>query len=480
MKIKRFLEIEKKYDLYNLKEEGINYWMYERFGFWNYTICSVGMDFMSSAPIKKTSVAGRIKECFCLVWNIMTNSYVPKGTFDICFVAHPRRVKNGEFYECIYTEKLMEYFTDSVTLEEPYMRKHFKPVKSKKVIYTDYILALGEMSALLHEKFQTKRYKRIYSSIVCSMEAALQEMLDEYKVDIDLKKIYGIFTRRTINMKLQKKLFKFMLTKMNPKLIVEVTHYDHQCLMINEIAKELGIETLELQHGTMHDEHAAYQYGTNQPLPQLPDKILTFSEFWSDIIHMPNEACEIIPVGYPYYEQQVQKFKKANANVADKKNILFLSQGTIGVYLSKLAIELSEIIDKERYHIIYKLHPAEYADWRQRYGELENYDITIVDNNEINLYEWFAKSSVQVGAYSTAIYEGLGFGLLTCIYNIAHADTMKRLVDYGCAYYVNNGMDIVNIIEKQADSNIKTELFWKKNAFENITKYIEKELQSIC
>ena len=460
-----------------MQEDGIHYWMYERFGFWNYTICSVGMDFMSSVPIRQKSVIGVIKECCFLAWNILTKSYVPKGSFDVCFVNHARRVKIGKFYECIYTEKLMEYFADSVTLEEPYMRRHFKPIKSKKVIYTDYILALGEMSALLHEKFQTKQYNRIYSNIVRNMEPALQEMLNEYEVDIDLKKIYGIFARRAINMKVQKKLFKSMLAQINPKLIVEVTHYDHQCLVINEIAKELGIQTLELQHGTMHEEHAAYQYETNQHLPQLPDKILTFSEFWSDIINMPNNACEIIPVGYPYYEQQVQKYKKNNANTTGKKNILFLSQGTIGIYLSKLAMELSEIIDKERFHIIYKLHPSEYADWRQRYGELENYDITIIDDNKINLYEWFAKSSIQVGAYSTAIYEGLGFELVTCIYNIAHADTMKRLVDHGYAHYVNNAVDIINIIEKQTDSNIKTDLFWKKKAIDNIIKLIENELQ---
>ena len=35
-----FLEMEKKYDMYNKEVLGINYWNYVRFNLWNYDICS--------------------------------------------------------------------------------------------------------------------------------------------------------------------------------------------------------------------------------------------------------------------------------------------------------------------------------------------------------------------------------------------------------------------------------------------------------
>ena len=36
-----------------------------------------------------------------------------------------------------------------------------------------------------------------------------------------------------------------MLIRINPKVIVEVVYYNEQCMMVNQVAKELGIKTIE-------------------------------------------------------------------------------------------------------------------------------------------------------------------------------------------------------------------------------------------
>ena len=48
--------------------------------------------------------------------------------------------------------------------------------------------------------------------------------------------------------------------------------------------------------------------------------------------------------------------------------------------------------------------------------------------------------------YSTAVYEGIGFGIRTYIYNIAHADTMERLVQMGAAEYIESAVGIIREI----------------------------------
>lgn len=80
----------------------------------------------------------------------------------------------------------------------------------------------------------------------------------------------------------------------------------------------------------------------------------------------------------------------------------------------------------------------------------------------------FSKSSIQVGVYSTAVYEGIGFGIRTYIYNIAHADTMERLVQMGAAEYIESAEELLEKLMVENDTGNIKEFLWKTNAFQNI------------
>src|SRR5699024_2275823 len=112
-----------------------------------------------------------------------------------------------------------------------------------------------------------------------------------------------------------------------------------------------------------------------------------------------------------------------------KKQILFISQGTIGKELAKLALNISR--NMPDYHFIFKLHPGEFDRWRSEYTELstaakfENFEV--IDNNKINLYRFLAESDYQIGVYSTAIFEGLTLGCKTVLFNLPGIEYMKDL-----------------------------------------------------
>lgn len=466
MDIGKFLEIEKKYDLYNKEAENVNYWVYERFWLWNYRICAAKLNLMPSQSNAKQNIWGSVGTLSQLLKNCIFRGRMHSTKYDICFVAHERRSKRRDYYECIYTEALSRHFKNSITLEEPFELKHFKPVRNKELFYTDYILVQGELYSRIHIKLKTKLYKKIYTKIMQDMENPIKELISEYGLDIMPEELYGIFVRRVLIEKVCRNKYERLISRINPKIIVEVVHYNAQNMMINEIAGKHGIKTIELQHGTMHDEHLAYQYAVNQKIKQLPQMLFTFSEYWNQVIHIPNNSTKVSAVGFPFFEEKVKKLSRKE--MFGIKNILFISQGTIGGYLYKLAVELDNLIDKDEYHIIYKLHPSENSDWKERYGVSGESNIEVIDNLDVNLYELFSKSSIQVGVYSTAVYEGIGFGIRTYIYNIAHADTMERLVQMGAAEYIESAEELLEKLMVENDTGNIKEFLWKTNAFQNI------------
>ena len=172
----------------------------------------------------------------------------------------------------------------------------------------------------------------------------------------------------------------------------------------------------------------------------------------------------IIPVGFPYFEYQSKDF--IGLEVIDNQ-VLFISQGVIGKYLSKLASEFAK--SNEDLRIIYKLHPGEYETWRQNYPELveasafDNFEV--IDNSEIPLYKMLAESNYQVGAFSTAIYEGMMFGCKTFILDVPGVEYLDDLIERGYVFKIENTDDLNDNLV-----NFKPAVYDKNFFFKNFDK----------
>lgn len=476
MEINDFLKIEDKYNLLNVEIEGVKVWRYMRFSIWNYKICTEAFNLSASHPKAGRNYLQTFKNMMYILHNSFSKRRIASKQYDICFVSHERRVKIGNCYECIYTEHLSETFKNSITIEQPFGYDHLKPTKNKNIVYTDYIIWAGEISCALNIRLKTKKYRYILEQIMQTFGDPIEELEKLYDIKLNKTNLYEIMARKVLAIKKERPYYRKLIKKISPALIVEVEHYGTQCMIINEIASDIGIRTIELQHGTMYREHAAYQYGTEQKIEQLPKMLFTFSEYWNEIIKLPLKSTEVVATGFPYFEDRLNRVKKESVEKAQKINILFISQGTISKQLASLALELNKKLDKNKFSIIYKLHPSEFDGWIQRLPELEQSDIVVADNSEINLYELFAESRVQVGVYSTAIYEGIGFGLETYIYNIAHADAMKKLVEIGAAEYVESADELLDKLSSGKNAKKIKEILWKSNAFENICGEVNRLL----
>ncbi|MCL2864044.1 MAG: CDP-glycerol glycerophosphotransferase family protein [Lachnospiraceae bacterium] len=476
MTIDMFLKSEKENDLYRKEIEGIPYWLYGRNAIYQQHIIAKKAMFRSMT--KPSTFRNKVKKVFKIMFYASVGRGKLKRNIDVCFVDFSRKEKRGDYYYSQYIEDIRQQFSNSITLEMPYNHHFYAPIADKKIYSLYGIYMIGKMYQLFHQRLRTNYYQKIKSEIKNQVEAPLTKIAMDYQVDLDAESIYNMLVSGFFRAKAETKQYRLLLKKLNPKVIVEVMAIPRGNMIINAIAKELGIPTMELQHGMVN---ISYQYADTASVQHLPDKLLLFSDYWKQFIRLPMDEKNVISVGLPRFERELVRDKamKTDVHVASgKKVILFISQVPIGVKMSKLAVDVYKQMS-DRYDIIYKLHPNEYTEWQKKYPWLaEIKEMTVIANDEISIYACFAKSDIQVGGYSTGIFEGLGFNLATYLIPYGHTFIFEPLVGLNYAKWVHNSQELCYYLSSESlfGQDDVSAYFWKKNALQNIEREIVRFL----
>lgn len=341
-------------------------------------------------------------------------------------------------------------------IERPNHFVHIKDNRKENVAYSDYIELKRAKNQYIKKYYMDDIDKKKVSKII--------DILNE-RFDIALNKdrLYKITNERLTGFLTYYYEYGKILDELQPQYVLEVVHYENAELALTKAAHERNIQVIELQHGTMGQGHIAYNFKSADEY--TPDKLLLFGEYWKESTNYPGK---MLAVGYPYLEEQISDLPVKKKN----KTILFISQGPIAKDLIKLALKLENYIieSKLQYKLIYKLHPNEYQTWKTRYPELLNSNIEVIDNNEKNLYDLFRMSSYQIGVSSTALLEGMAFGLKTIILKAPSYDYFEKLIEKEYMVLVEDLRDVVSIILNHSNSMISVEQLWKSNSFENLKK----------
>lgn len=460
-----FFDLEEKYNLNFQEIQGCYPWQLIRMYLY-YEIARRTNTF--GAPQQKSlSIFDKIKSFFPFLKNsLLYNPLSGNDKKDILIFDHPRKViLNGE-YKDIYSYFLVDFLKDSYSfevVEAPYLNRHIAD-RQDYTRYTDRI----QLGSYVYKKFHKIKFTTQEKGLISSIE---KELEDAFGLKIDLT---WIFTTHILNFQYDYERYQELFTKRKTKKIFIVVAYENKAAVA--AAKDLGIEVIELQHGTITDYHLGYSYPSKTRLDgeirYFPNKILTFGDYWINEDNCPISRKDIIPVGFPYFEVQSKDYMNIQS---DKHQILFISQGVIGKYLSELAFQLaSELND---FRIVYKLHPGEYENWRMNYPDLVNADklgnFEVIDNCNIPLYKLFAESGYQVGAFSTAIYEGLMFNCKTFILNVPGAEYLDDLIQKGYLFKINNVEDLINNLEVFEPADYDRNFFFKNLDSEMLKKVID-------
>ncbi|WP_010200258.1 sialyltransferase [Bacillus sp. m3-13] len=474
--IESFIKFEKQNNLFSLDIRGFKYWHYVRFVLYFDILNKKENLGQAHTNLSKEKYAKRLFLKLKQIPNfIFRNPMWYLKQKDLIVLNHPRKVKNGEHYECLYTDSFLDKLNHSYyVFEQPFLEKHYKPSKTNNVRFVDYI----GFRVAIHNEFM----KRIFKfSLNKAEREQIEELVDKlnsnFETNLESKKVINLVENLYLSYKANKKYYRKILDKVQPRMIVNLISYSVDRHVITELAKERGIPVIELQHGTMGKFHIAYNFVEKMELNTFPDYLFVFGEFWKDTTRLPIIDSKIKVVGWPYYEEKIRKYKYENKKNDTKKTILFVSQGTIGKKLSEMAVDISKKINDSNYRIIYKLHPGEYERWRTDYPWLINSNIEIIDTNNYDMHYYFAQADIQVGVYSTAIFEGLGYGLKTFIFKFYGHEYIGELYKNDLATLVLNSDEFASALEKikneDEETNFNVEYFWKENAIENIINEID-------
>lgn len=470
--IKIFLKNEIKDNMFEREIFGIKYWEYVR-----PFVCVLISKEVSNSESHFAKVKQNLKMYFPYIKRIK-NYFLRKRRCDILMVSYTRRMEVDNKYRnnCIdyYVDYLKEKY-NVLTIEEPTWSitnsnyAHKNPVYTENIYFTDF----HEIKLLLKYKFnilfKTKKYKQI---------------LEEYeKVSKTVAKWYGkdkvdfkeYFIKSILKLESSIKYSEKLLLKTKPKLVMFYYMPSVFTVSLAANANKMNIPTVEVQHGTI----SKYDPVANKCLDasKLKGDIKYIFAFGKNQVNTHALAMKdlnkIKCVGYPYFEEKIKSLK-----LKEKDSILIISQATIGESMAKFASELADIIKDKK--IIFKYHPHELT---KDYECLKK-DNIIEIRSEKSIYELQEESMLQIGSYSTSVYEGFAFKIPTLIVKkiFGSSETIDMFKDIKKGiYFIDEAKDVLRYMDRNdiipVDDDI--EKLWVFDSKKKILKEVKNIIDEV-
>ncbi|WP_233879576.1 hypothetical protein [Virgibacillus halodenitrificans] len=443
-------DLEDELDLMNVEISGVRVWEIIRFTIFSKITSELGYYGKAHSAPKKDIISQIKKTCMMVSNSFKKNPFSNSINGQTMILDHPRKIKINNEYIDIYSKALLDEMNneDFFVIEYPYLAKHLSDPREKNRSYMDIFY----IYSVLKIPFVIFKFSKDELDLLKRIEEKLHE---SFRVNMELKKL---IYKKIIIFKLKYYFFDLLLKKKMLSDIILVVSYSNIPLIA--AAKDNSINVTEIQHGVITDYHFAYNFSDpTKNIKYFPDKLLTFGEYWGRTERFPKQT-EIEVYGFPYLNQQLEKYKGTPKKL---KQVLFISQGTIGKELSKQALELAQALPD--YHFIYKLHPGEYDRWRTEYPDLVGAsrlnNLSVIDHNEKSLYSLFAESEYQVGVYSTAIFEGLTLDCKTLLFDMPGIEYMQELIEQGIVEVVQNKEEAVHCLENYEGTQFSKGYFFK-------------------
>ncbi|MHA1638177.1 MAG: hypothetical protein ACTSUB_09215 [Candidatus Thorarchaeota archaeon] len=456
----KFQEMEDDLGLFQASIQGVIFWERVRFQ----VHAAVGRRELGKSKSESSAKTGRskLKRLISSIFRFRKNPLFSRKS-DILFVCTSRRLRetDGHYWD-IYTDPIIrELEPKPIALETHFENKHYTPARTERLLYLDFIEFLTHLKRKL--RLSKIRFNAEESEILKRIQEEIQKRFD-FHLDM-----ISLVTRILEERKARLPLYRRMIKRIKPKIVVFTQSYGREDLI--EACRSLGVNTAELQHGIINPFHAGYSFkGANKTKKNYPDYVLTWGDYWNTVTELPIPPENAISVGFPYFNIKRETY----SSIPKKNQILFISQYTIGEKLSKFAADLS-LISELDFEIVYKLHPQELSQWRESYPWLAASRTRVIDKPEAVLHELFAESTILVGVYSTAIYEGLAFGLQTFLVDAPGVELMTPLLESKHVKKVTSPAELMEYIDRNMVANaLDVEYFFKSNAIKNIISFLKK------
>ena len=462
--IETLFEIERTLDLFEREICGVRFWERVRFSVHRRVLETAGYSGQPHASLDR-SLWNRARFAGQAARNIVVRNPYLAPRAEILFFGAPRRKlrEDGKWWD-IYCDPIIEGMgRECLSLEGPYLGAHFTPARTRHLRY----LELPLYQAAIRRKLGIAR-ARMSNDDISQIQVIENEINRRLRVPVSLVEMvrYSLLERASYL-----PILKRILERVRPGAVVIVCSYGNETLV--EACRGMGIPTVELQHGMIGRYHAGYSFPDRATKGAFPDYFFAFGDYWRQAADLPIEDRQVVSVGFPFLEAERSKF----AGVERKPQVLFVSQGTVGTGLSRLAVALSKWRDFP-FEIVFKLHPGEWHGWRQEYPWLTSARVQVIEGDSPPLYWLFASSMSQVGVNSTALLEGMSFGLATLAVDLPGAEDMEELRNAGLLKIVPANKNVLaeELQRPMADQAGTTTQLFRPGGLANVRTALERIL----
>ena len=417
-----FFEMENKFNLFDLRlNNKYPLWDVVRFYVWmrlinsNYTVLSTNS--------KSRSTQRNFIKSFFSLRKIVFNKY------------------DNFFYSCSrIPDNNNEYY-------DPYFEKIKNLVPGRWIAY-ETIIGKPKYSNL-DNIFDITAYIKIlfnfYFRILCLINNRHKNEINQ--IIFSCNKTFGLTPINSFEIKMvithflfELRWYKFLLKYLTIKKIFY--HGFSKSLM--QAAKELNIPFFEFQHGEITDATVCYIYPKNIKNIISPDKLLTYSEVWTENKNIPYNCVAIGSIND--YTIKINKPKYLNS-------IVIISSPFQSTKLIELALNLNK--KDPSILIYYKLHPMEFDKYDFFQRAFDNVKMIKLVGLEYKIFDVLSLSNSFILSYSTTLYEILNFNKKVYLFKDSNYDQNILL-------NANLNVPIFDSIEKFIEIRNKSAAFINK------------------
>ena len=417
----KFLDFEEKTGLFDLRVKELNIWDHLRYKVY-YDLLNLNVSEDQIRNPNKNNNPRRLIRLFFSLFSFLffILFFLPRRNYDLMIIGDGASTNNN-------FHPIIEEYSKSNSILVFDISKKYTPYKKRAnadYININFLVFFRSVfrSLISFSKEDERSFKEIASLLK-----------DNFNVDFDSNSLKKDFVQRSyVDYIFYRTIFKRI-------------HLENILLCDNGSSKGIfdaaiksSIKVYDLQHAIVSNYNILYRYKESVPSDCIikANHILTFGIFWNDKFNLPVER---IPVGYPLMELKKSSSKGNTisnfSHLKKDKTFLIISSMRSGRDLENLVLELANKLND--FHFIYKLRPNEYSFWKDVYSSdlINKNNIHVIDTNEYHLYDLFKISSYQIGINSTAILEGITFGLRTFILKSGHYLAMSPLIQSEICLY---------------------------------------------
>lgn len=446
-----FIAHEEEHDLWSLTAYGRPYWHLVRYEVFGWLLRALGLQGRRHGGFADKPLRERLA-IHPRRWpsTVRRSHWRDLRPVDLLVLPHPRHVPQDGAWVCPYTGPLVAGLPHSrFVVKDLYEGRHQHPIAGDDVRYLEWARRAAELGFLARDAWRGGWLGRADRARVDAWVASHERA---FAVPLDHGRAFAFVRKAVRNAVTLEAVYQRLLDRTRPRAVLLAVHYSHRNLVMTSVARRRGIPVVEVQHGVIGSSHLAYNMAPGRRPAAFPDYLATFGDFWRDTtpgLPLPPERARAI--GFAWLEHERLR-ATPDAPDPERETVLFVSQGTVASALADAAVDLARRLDPRRWRIRFKHHPSDLSGWRARYPQLAASSVEVIER-PLGIYDAFAAADAQVGVYSTALYEGLAFGLRTCVLRVPGHEYLLPLVDDGTVALCADASDLAAALEAPKDAS---------------------------